>query len=163
MDRRLLALCARRASATLRIPPPLREETRRPSRTPPRLHRDAVRSPGSPPDGARRRGSVPAPRSAKVTLHRVLITWAKSTRRRRTTPSIARSGPLRTSSATAACRCEASRGLGSEAMRLPSPATPSAPRRPFLPRLPAHCKKRPLQALNMAALTMFPNASSRPV
>src|SRR3984893_11265450 len=72
-----------------------------------------------------RRSIAPTLRSARVTLNRVLIRWARSTRRQRTTPSLARSGPLRTSSATAASS-GVSRGLGPGEMRSDNPATPSA-------------------------------------
>lgn len=74
----------------------------------------------------RRRSIAPTLRSAKITLNRALITRARSTRRQRTTPSTARSGPLRTSSATAASCSGLSRGFGPAAMRLQSPAMPSA-------------------------------------
>src|SRR5271166_3572747 len=73
-----------------------------------------------------RRSIAPTLRSAKVTSNRVLITRARSTRRQRTTPSTAGSGPLRTSSATRASCSGVRRGFGPAAMRLQSPATPSA-------------------------------------
>ena len=80
----------------------------------------------------------------EMQVHRLGVgirtTAAPVSRRGRTAPSAARSCPLRTSAAAAA----------SPAMRLGSPAMASAPRAgPFLARLPAHCKKRPIQRLGL--------------
>jgi hypothetical protein len=138
--------CTRRASETLKIPLSLREVTRRPSRS---------------PAADRERRRAPAPRSAKVTLNRVLITRAKSTRRQRTPPSTARFEPLQ----LRYCRL----AMWSEPWFRPSghavakPGDAFAPAGLFWPGCPLIAKSARFTVLDMAALTMFRNASSRPV
>ena len=74
----------------------------------------------------RRASWAPTLRSAKCTQNRSSITFARSMRRQRTTPSLARSGPPRTIVASSACCSGDRRGLAPGTLRSDSGGRPSS-------------------------------------